>query len=275
MKAENTGLRADRDRLLAEADVALDHITEALDFVAELEAEVARLRDENRELRKLAAKDSHASIIREMQLERRVAELEAENAGPRDTISKPARSFGTPALIAWAERLQEIISEYPEDERGNAAFVFTMGDHLEKFAKAWNSPTLQHLYDQNVHLRARIDELGAALTDLIDLVIGMETLYTSGWQNITAYTEGIEEAFAALHADGSQAAPKEGYCDTCRSRNYDASNPANCRESESGNCQREAEVEANEEENGHPHYSLGQSRPCPLWISEDDVAGQR
>ena len=56
----------------------------------------------------------------------------------------------------------------------------------------------------------RIAELEEALTDLIGLIIGMETLYTSGWQNITAYTEGIEKAFAALHADGSQAAPSGG-----------------------------------------------------------------
>lgn len=58
-------------------------------------------------------------------------------------ISEPVESFGTPELIAWAEGLQKIIADYPEEERGQIPFALTMGCHLEKFAKSWNSPAMQ------------------------------------------------------------------------------------------------------------------------------------
>ena len=87
--------------------------------------------------------------------------LKEENARLRAIISAPVERFGTPELVSWANRLWEILSEYPEEDRGSAAFVFTMGAHLEKFAKAWNSPTI-------AAKDARISELEGALRPFSD-----------------------------------------------------------------------------------------------------------
>lgn len=69
--------------------------------------------------------------------------LKAEVSRLQKIISEPVASFGTSELITWADKLQEIIAEYPEEERGDIPFVMTMGAHLEKFVKAWNSPTIR------------------------------------------------------------------------------------------------------------------------------------
>ncbi len=42
-------------------------------------------------------------------------ELEAEVLRLRAMIAEPVQSFGTPELIAWADKLQEIIAAFPED----------------------------------------------------------------------------------------------------------------------------------------------------------------
>ena len=57
-------------------------------------------------------------------------------------IMEPVESFGTPALVAWADGLQEILLDFPEEERGKIPFIMSMGEHLEKFAKSWNSQTI-------------------------------------------------------------------------------------------------------------------------------------
>jgi hypothetical protein len=58
-------------------------------------------------------------------------------------ISEPVESFGTQDLVAWTEGLQKILLDFPEEERGQIPFVVTMGSHLEKFAKSWNSPVIE------------------------------------------------------------------------------------------------------------------------------------
>lgn len=91
----------------------------------------------------------------------RAAALEAENARLRAIISGRVESFGTPELVAWADKLQRILSAYPEEERGNWPFVLDMGAHLQKFVKSWNDPEI-------TAKDARIAELEAALRDLLD-----------------------------------------------------------------------------------------------------------
>ena len=112
--------------------------------------------------------------------------------------------FGTPELVSWANRLWEILSEYPEEDRGSAAFVFTMGAHLEKFAKAWNSPTI-------AAKDARIAELEAALVEAIaqlryykDALPINRSMLCDTPEEFQA--ELREKAHAALQQTGSQAA---------------------------------------------------------------------
>lgn len=94
-------------------------------------------------------------------------------------ISEPVESFGTPELVAWAEGLQKILADFPEEERGRIPFALTMGCHQEKFAKSWNSPVMQEqakqIEDRNLiigHMQAtseiqakRIAELEKALVE--------------------------------------------------------------------------------------------------------------
>lgn len=64
----------------------------------------------------------------------------------------------------------------------------------------------QFVIAQDIELAARdrrIAELEAALQDLYGLTISMETLYSTGWQDIDEYVTGMKKARAAL-------APKEG-----------------------------------------------------------------
>jgi hypothetical protein len=68
-------------------------------------------------------------------------------------IAEPVESFGTPELIEWANGLQKIIADYPENERGGLSFVMRMGCHLEKFAKSWNASrggeAMSQLFDED------------------------------------------------------------------------------------------------------------------------------
>jgi cell division septum initiation protein DivIVA len=73
----------------------------------------------------------------------RMNEMQGEIERLQKVVSEPVESFGTPELIEWAEGLQKIIAEYPNEERGQIPFTMTMGCHLEKFAKSWNSPAMQ------------------------------------------------------------------------------------------------------------------------------------
>jgi hypothetical protein len=123
--------------------------------------------------------------------------LKEENARLRAIISAPVERFGTPELVSWANRLWEILSEYPEEDRGSAAFVFTMGAHLEKFAKAWNSPTI-------AAKDARIAALERALRKAQDRIY-----YAVDWRH-----EGADETLKQVwreieEALGEAAAPEE------------------------------------------------------------------
>jgi hypothetical protein len=89
-------------------------------------------------------------------------------------ISEPVDSFGTPELITWAEGLQKIISDFPEGERGQIPFALTMGDHLEKFAKSWNSSVMQEQAKRIVELEGWLVE-------------------ETAWSEYNAETQGIRQ----------------------------------------------------------------------------------
>lgn len=97
--------------------------------------------------------------------------LKEENARLRAIISEPVESFGTPELVSWADKIQRILSAYPEEERGNWPFVLDMGAHLQKFVKSWNDPEMaakdariSELEAINAKLYITIRTAGAALT---------------------------------------------------------------------------------------------------------------
>ena len=147
---------------------------EILEKAGDFTIEIARLRAEN------AAKDA------------RIAELEA-------LISEPVEAFGTPALIAWTDRLRELLAEW-EKEGGSLGLSMTIGSHLERFTKAWNSPTIAALRrladDQQAEadvLLKRIAELEAALRKI------REESRTWGWD---FSPDEIEEIIASVDDAG-------------------------------------------------------------------------
>lgn len=77
-------------------------------------------------------------------------------------ISEPLEAFGTPELIAWSQELTRLL-DVPESERGGWPFVLSVGCHLEKFAKSWNSQTMAEKDAEIERLRADVDGLVEAL----------------------------------------------------------------------------------------------------------------
>jgi hypothetical protein len=156
-------------------------VDEADDALQKAQAEITRLREGNDEYLRMY----NSEVDETFNLRREVMRL-------HEIISEPVRSFGTPELIAWANRLHEIIAEYPEENRGNAAFVFTMGDHLEKFVKAWNSQTI-------ANLEQRITELEGALRPFAEMgpaFVEGETL--KGQILVILQRDDVEKARAVL-----------------------------------------------------------------------------
>ena len=125
--------------------------------------------------------------------------LKEENDRLRAIISEPVESFGAPELVVWSDRLQCILAEYPEEDRGSWAFILTTGEHLEKFAKAWNSPTI-------AAKEARIAELEDALRAFLDSISQKNMQYGLA----TVDPAEFKKARAALPQTGSQAAPSDG-----------------------------------------------------------------
>lgn len=124
-------------------------------------------------------------------------DLEAENARLRAIISEPVESFGTPELVSWADKIQRILSAYPEEERGNWPFVLDMGAHLQKFVKSWNDPEM-------AAKDARIAALERALRKAQDRIY-----YAVDWRH-----EGADETLKQVwreieEALGEAAAPEE------------------------------------------------------------------
>ncbi|MCK9571184.1 hypothetical protein M0R72_19700 [Candidatus Pacearchaeota archaeon] len=73
----------------------------------------------------------------------------------RKSISEPLEAFGTPELITWNQELTRLL-DVPEIERGGWPFVLSVGCHLEKFAKSWNSQTMA---EQAKHIQALESDL--------------------------------------------------------------------------------------------------------------------
>jgi len=71
-------------------------------------------------------------------------------------LSEPLEAFGTPELIAWSQELARLL-DVPESERGGWPFVLSVGCHLEKFAKSWNSQTMAEKDAEIERLRAERD----------------------------------------------------------------------------------------------------------------------
>ena len=70
-------------------------------------------------------------------------------------------SMNTQQLSEWSMKLAELLSA-PEDEREYPPWQIAVGDHLEKFAKSWNSSRIAELESQILHQTAisacRIEE---------------------------------------------------------------------------------------------------------------------
>lgn len=87
----------------------------------------------------------------------------------RKAISEPLEAFGTPELIAWSQELTRLL-DVPEGERGGWPFVLSVGCHLEKFAKSWDSQTMaekdaeiERLRAENANQKQGISNLQTAL----------------------------------------------------------------------------------------------------------------
>jgi hypothetical protein len=93
--------------------------------------------------------------------------------GLEKVISAPVESFGTPELIAWCQELSRLL-DVPENERGEIAFVLSVGCHLEKFAKSWNSPTMAAKDEHIAELEAETGLLRALSSDQHSMMLDME-----------------------------------------------------------------------------------------------------
>jgi hypothetical protein len=67
----------------------------------------------------------------------------------------PVEAMDTAQLIEWNRALTKLLDE-PEEERGGIGFVLSVGNHLEKFVRSWNSSIIQEKDKQITILKAAL-----------------------------------------------------------------------------------------------------------------------